>query len=878
MFDAFARPRDPSIAMESEARRRSAMPTIEELSEKYRNIPLVMKQQRRWVVFALTERNGKLNKTPLNPNNVREGASSTDPTQWGDFEEAIRACAENGLGGIGFELDGSGLIGVDLDNHPNPNGNSITQEAFKNLANRFVTELNSYTEWSVSGNGVHIFCYGKLPAGRRKSENVEMYDSGRFIAMTGKSIGRRNLQNREKEITALWKEFLDDSEAKAKQKAEYEAKNREYLRNLPKNATLASLSDDRIIEKGCHSPKIGQKFAALWNGDLSVCDGDHSKCDQAFCNYVAFFANCDFDQIDRIFRSSGLMREKWDSPRGDTTYGAITIQKAIDATNSRYYQLTDEKHIKAAPASDPIKEVFFDEAAESKPAKVKSYMGDMNLDDEGNPIFRVSDNATKSIKYEYSDTGNAKRFYDYFGEHFKYNASDKLWMFWTGKTWIYDVKGIIRKYVNQLLIYMDEDRKGFIQKIVDATTDEERKHRQNELAEFMKNYNRLANKNGKDAMLAELQTIGDMAIENSDLDKDPYTLNTDSGIVDLRTGEIKPFDRSAMLSCNTNTKVSFEEPTVFINFLNSIFERGDPRETEDIVACIQRCIGYTLTGLVDEQCMFLLHGGGSNGKSTLANVLRNIMGDYYKSIDSSQLMVQKNQSVAVQNSLAELCSCRYLVTQETDVGAKLSESIIKQLTGGDSINAQRKYGRPFQFDGKFKIWMMTNNLPIIRGTDYGVWRRIFLFKFMKQFRDDEKDKTLPKKLEMEYPKILGWAIKGAVAYLKELSLKKPSCLEQDLRMYRDEMDVVSKFLASECEQDSKGETTKNAAYNAFKSWCSNNNEYALPESKFRDELTKKGYEVKTRPNGVKFYVGFTLHADAMSSGYGSKYASPLEDD
>lgn len=853
------------------------MPTIEELSEKYGSIPLVMRQQRRWVVFALTERNGKLNKTPLNPNNVREGASSTDPSQWGDFEEAIRACAENDLGGIGFELDGSGLIGVDLDNHPNPNGNSITQEAFQSLANRFTKELNSYTEWSVSGNGVHIFCYGKLPAGRRKSENVEMYDSGRFIAMTGKSIGHRSLQNRQSEITALWKEFLDDSDAKAKQKAEREAKNREYLSKLPQNAVLANLSDEQVIEKGCKSSRIGAKFYSLWKGDLSACGGDHSKCDQAFCNYLAFFANCDFDQIDRIFRASGLMREKWDSARGDTTYGAITVQKAIDATNGRYYQTMDTGNLKGSQASGPATPVAVEEAFVDAPAKAKAYMGDMNIDDSGEPIFRVSEKATKSVRYEYSDTGNAKRFYDYFGEHFKFNANDKLWMFWTGKTWIYDVKGIIRKYANQLLIFMDEEKKGLIQRIADASTDEERKHCQSELAEFMKNYNRLANKNGKDAMLAELQAIGSMAIENSDLDKDPYILNTDSGIVDLRTGEIKPFDRDEMLSCNTNTKVSFEEPTAFIKFLRSIFERGDEKETDAIVDCIQRCIGYTLTGIVDEQCMFMLHGGGSNGKSTLANVLRNIMGDYYKSIDSSQLMVQKNQSVAVQNSLAELCSCRYLVTQETDVGAKLSESIIKQLTGGDSINAQRKYGRPFQFDGKFKIWMMTNNLPIIRGTDYGVWRRIFLFRFMKQFKDDEKDKTLPKKLEKEYPRILGWAIKGASAYLKELTLKKPKCLEQDLCLYRDEMDVVSKFLASECERDEKGETTKNAAYNAFKSWCSNNNEYALPESKFRDELTKKGFEVKSRPNGIKFYVGFTLHADAISS-YGSKYASSLEDE
>lgn len=837
------------------------MADLNELKARYSNIPQEMTQMRRWVCFKVVERDGKKTKVPFDPH-TGNGAKSNDKNTWGDFDEAINACAKYNLDGLGFEL-GDGICGIDLDNHPDSNGEFMPAKQFQDLANEFVRTMNSYSEWSVSGNGIHIFFYGKLPSGRRKTSNVEMYDSVRFFAMTGKSIGRRSIAFREEEATSLWKKYVDDSEALARKKKEAEERNKKYLESLNGVAVLQNLSDSELIDKAQKAPNGGAKFSRLMRGDMSDFDGDHSKCDQSLCNMLAFFSNRNAEQIDRIFRTSGLMREKWDSKRGDTTYGGIVIQNAIDDCSATYVRIVKDTTSKQAETNNGEKE---------KDKEKSPLLVEMNIDDDGEPIFRINPSLPKGKTYHLDDTGNALRFYDFFGQHFHWNATDKVFMFWTGKTWIFDNKGIVRKYANQLIENLRSELTNLNEQIKECGSEEEGEEVRKKLlgikAACEKNITRISNKAGKDAMISELQTLGKMPIMNEEFDSNPWILNTNSGIVDLKTGNIMNFDRNLLLSKNTNIDVSYDEPTEWLKFLHSIFERQDKKETEEIIECFQRSMGYTLTGLCGEQIMYLLHGGGSNGKSTAMKVMMDIMGDYCKSIDSSQLMVQKNQSTSVQYSLAELQGARLVITQETDKGARLSESMIKQLTGGDPINAQRKYGRPFSFRPIFKLWMMTNNLPIITGTDYGIWRRIFLIPFKKQFTEEQKDKSLPEKLSKEYPQILGWAIKGCVKYLADMDLHKPECLEKELALYQNDMDVIAKFLNSEC-QDKRSEnlerkTSKNDLYKAFKAWSFNNNEYAMPESKFSDELMKKGFRIETdKKNGIRYYLGLILNDNAI---------------
>lgn len=795
-----------------------------ELKKKYESIPQEMARQAHWVCFTISKRGNKTYKTPLSPYSGGDsfnGANPLDQRTWGTFDEALECCAQNDLDGIGFELNDSGIFAIDLDNKPDENGDTLSQKEFQDMANDFVGTLNCYAEWSASGNGIHILCYGDVPSDLKADNNpaIAIHSGAKFFAMTGNSIRRAMLHDCVNEVRQLCQKYS------RKKKTQEEP-------------TEKPSSDDGILVRMLSS-KSGPKVSKLMDGDTSDYEGDAKKAKQALCNFIAYFANGNEGQIRTIFRQSKLLDAEWEA--NEDSY----VRSAIDAF--------------AALAVRPKA------THESAPSAQGALM---NVDENGDPIFRFSEKSKQRKNYSLDDTGNALRLYDYFGEHFHWNATDKTFMFWTGKTWITDVRGIVRKYANHLIDVMRDEVRQLRQQLSDAQKDSEKERIAALIAEYGKNVKRVSNKSGKDAMINEMQFLGNMAVENTDFNKDIYVLNTDSGIVDLRTGEIKPFDRDAMLSQNTNVKVSYEEPTEWLRFLSSIFEYPDPNDTKEIVEFLRVCFGYTLTGSTKAQCIFLLHGDGSNGKSTLLNVLQNIMGDYFHTIDSSQLMTSKNnQSVAVQNSMAELLGTRFLSTQETDEGARLSEPLIKQISGDEVINAQKKYGKPFFFKPAFKLWMSTNNLPIIRGKDYGIWRRIILFSFKKQFTEETKDVHLPEKLAAEYDRILGWCIKGAVDYLKTETLTIPNCLKRELANYQEDLDTVLQFINAECFTKEGQATLKRSLYDAYTAWARRSNLPALSEPKFKNEMIKKGHKVivNSKDHG-QYYDGIGVVNNGFSEG------------
>ena len=821
------------------------MAGFDELERQYEKIPNELKTMRRWVCYVnRLDENGNKTKLPVSPKTPKtNGELDSGSENWTDFDTALRYCAENNLDGLGFELEGSGMFGVDLDNHPDANGESMPVYEFQQMANDFVKTLSSYSEWSESKNGIHIICFGKLPEGKRFTSNIKLYDGTRFFAMTGQSIGRLGVHERTMEVRTLWDKYVKQADERittAKQE----------------RLNFDSHSDEEVIANARSAKRTREKFDSLMQGDWRGLYQTKEQAIQALCNFLGYYSECDEAQMDRLFRNSGLYEhDHWERK------GKSFIQSAVETCSAI---LIEKKNEKKAEAEQ-----------QAKPTEKKA---EMNLDDEDEPIFHINEEALRIRKmYSADDTGNAKRFYDYFGQHFHYNSDDKTFMFWTGKKWITDIKGVIRKYANQI-IYLMKDEMKEVEALSQDDDEETAKKYKGILAAYKSNIGRVSNKNGKDAMLSELQTIGKMAVKNSELDEDKYLLNTDSGIVDLRNGEILPWDRERLMSLSTNVKVSYETPKTWLFFLHGIFERSNPEETEQIIECLQRCIGYSLTGLTIEQVMFILFGDGSNGKSTMLAVLRDIMGDYYQSIDSSQLMVQNGggSNVALQYSLAELVGSRLVVTQETEKGDRLAAATVKKITGEDLINAQRKYGRPFSYLPKFKVWYMTNPLPNIRSRDYGTWRRIFLFAFKRQFKDSEKDKEMPEKLRREYPQILGWAIQGAVKYLREKDLKQPQCLKDEVVAYQAENDGIAEFLSSECHDDESGVTGKNELYNAYKLWAMNNREYAMPESSFRAEIIRHGYKIFANAvSGSQYYEGLVVNGESQVSR--STLLSPFDD-
>jgi putative DNA primase/helicase len=837
-----------------------------ELQEKYKNVPEELKVMKRWVCFKVEGmEDGKTTKRPYNALNGAM-AKVNDEKTWTRFSLALSGCVKYNCDGIGFIL-GNGIFGIDLDNHEDVNGERpMTEEEFKEFSKEFIEKVDSYTELSQSGHGIHIIGSGQLPKGARRKGCVEMYDSGRFFAFTGNAIRNIPINEREKEVEELWEKYVNTP------KNENSLAN-QYQYRRPLYSTELKLNDSEVIEAAMNSRSGGDFYRYYHDGDISGDGNDHSKADMAFCNLLAFWCNGDRDQMDRIFRNSALMREKWDRMTGAQTYGDLTIDKALSYVTKGYVKTVRQEPVNKLKIANKDKingvfqtidketgEVIEEETIETNDEnKITEFEPIMNIDEKRNPIFRI-----KKVygKFPYSDTGNAMRFYAYFGDLFKYNVTDKIFMFWTGKTWIKDITEIHRTYANKFIEILKEEEmeiKEEILKLTQAGKPDEAKIMEKVLDACMKNTSRVANKAGKDAMINEFKTLYDIPIESEDFNRDDFLLNTESGVVDLRTGSIGPFNKELLLSKNTNIKVSYEEPKVWIKFLESIFRRDDPKETQEIVDSIQTCIGYSLTGSTREQVMFLLYGGGSNGKTTLMEQISNIMGDYGDTIASDVLMQQMTANNSATYSIAKLQTTRFVQTSETDDGGKLAEAKIKSLTGSEGISAAFKYGHEFTFRPKFKIWMCTNNKPIIRGTDLGIWRRIFNFPFINTFDGKQKDKSLPEKLKAESSQILGWAIKGFLKYQELNDLIRPKCLEDDKQEYKNQMDVVAQFLLKECIVRDTLKIDCKELYQAYKEWSKDNTEFTMKESRFSEELQKKGIKKEKNYNGKFIYEGVAVN-------------------
>jgi len=292
-----------------------------------KSIPQRMREMTHWVAWReetrITGNTVDKTKPPINPHDG-ERASPTDPTTWGTLEQALARAKRDDLTGVGFVLtQEAGIIGIDLDKCRNPETGELTL-----TAQRIVNRMASYTEISPSGRGVHIFVEGTLPNGARKKNDIEMYQSARYFTVTGNRIESVSaaIEQRQNEINALGAFITVDARVIHDAKAQ---------------------SDPR--------------FSALWLGKWEEAGyTSQSEADLALCNMILAMSR-DPEQIDRVFRWSGLMRPKWDEQHGEQTYGAMTIAKALTPSGSTPASPSTPRSANAP--SPPRKTILFDPKA-----------------------------------------------------------------------------------------------------------------------------------------------------------------------------------------------------------------------------------------------------------------------------------------------------------------------------------------------------------------------------------------------------------------------------------------------------------------------------------------------------------------------------------
>ena len=752
----------------------------------YEQIPQELKALPNWICWDAVpdEKRGKIKKVPINAL-TGGGAMSNNPSTWCDFDTAVRALEKHS--GIGFMFGGCTYFGVDID------GKEEELEAYQrgengNIISEFISTLQSYTEISQSGKGIHIICRGKLPKRGRRKGSVEMYEDGRFFVMTGNSCSE-------------YESIAECSDSIKPLHEKYIGGGREPQAKVRPAVSLSSADD---IVKAAAGAKNGGKFVALYGGDTTGYTSS-SEADMALCSILAFWTGCDASKMDVIFRSSGLMREKWDRPQSGSTYGALTIQKAIAGCSQVY-----------SPKN-------------SYSASFKQ--GEVNAQTE----------QTGQRLYSFDDTGNAERFVDLFGEQVRYCYTDKRWLWYDGRKWCTDMTGTVKRLADKAVACMAAEAKVYAQLDADEGTDMAKA--------FEKHMKSCRSNKSKNAMLSEV--MHHVPVLPAQMDRFKTVLNTPGGVIDLRSGGISPHDPMTYLTKMTAVEYSENADCPrWLAFLDDIF-RGD----KDLIRYVQKAVGYSLTGSTTEQCAFFLYGTGRNGKSTFIDIIRDIFGDYAANIQPETIMVRSNQSTAINSDIARLKGARLVTSVEPNEGVRINEGLLKQLTGDDTVTARKLYGDEFEFKPEFKLWMATNHKPVIRGTDTGIWRRIHMIPFTVQIPEEKIDRRLKYKLSAELTGIFRWAVEGCLLWQKE-GLKMPRAVLEEVREYRREMDVISAFVEDKCTVGKGLSVQSSALYAAYLRWADSGNEYKMSNTKFGLEIAKRFEKVKGRK--YNYYSGLTL--------------------
>jgi putative DNA primase/helicase len=277
-----------------------------------------------------------------------------------------------------------------------------------------------------------------------------------------------------------------------------------------------------------------------------------------------------------------------------------------------------------------------------------------------------------------------------------------------------------------------------------------------------------------------------------------------------------------------------------------------------LIRFVQKAVGYSLTGSTDEQCLFILHGSGANGKSTFLNTISTILGDYARQTPTDTLLVKRGDGIS--NDVARLHGARFVSAMEVENGRRLAEAQVKQLTGGDLMAARYLYQEFFEFRPQFKLFMGVNHTPVIQGSDHGIWRRLHVVPFTVTIAKEDQDKRLVEKLHTERSGILRWAVEGCVAWQAE-GLEPPRAVADATHEYRAEMDVLARFLAEECVIGPDQRVATGLLYAHFREWCDLADESPVSQRALAIALKERGF-TPGRNNRERFWEGLGLREDA----------------
>jgi putative DNA primase/helicase len=434
-----------------------------------------------------------------------------------------------------------------------------------------------------------------------------------------------------------------------------------------------------------------------------------------------------------------------------------------------------------------------------------------------------------------TDGGNAERFAREHGADLRYCHPWRKWLAWDGSRFPEDQTGEVDQRAKQTTRAMLRDAAKI------ADDDKRKKAVQWALASD--------SRAKREAMIVLATSEPRIPITPDQLDRDPWLFNVANGTIDLKTGNLRPHSREDLL-----TKIA---PVEYLpNATRPMWERfiADVLPDPDVRRFVQKAVGYSLTGSIREQIMLFLYGTGANGKSVLLTVLLWLLGDYGMQATPDVLVAHGTDRHPTE--LADLCGKRLVATIEVEEGRQLAESLVKWLTGGDTIRARRLYENHWSFQPTHHIWLVANHRPVVRGQDYALWRRLRLVPFTVTIPEEQRDPDLAEKLKDEAAGILAWAVEGCLAWQRE-GLQAPVGVKVATDTYKSEQDTVGRFITDKCIEGPHGRVKAGDLYREYRSWAEAAGERPMTQTAFGTRLGDRGLAREKDRTGW-WWVGLAL--------------------
>jgi putative DNA primase/helicase len=731
-------------------------------------------------------------KTPFQPSGVE--AKANDPKTWSSYSEVLRARRRDPdfYAGIGFEfVKEQGLTGVDLDKCIDEEGH------LSPYAQRIINLLNSYTEYSPSKRGVHILVRGNIPKNIGPDTDgiskIEMYDCKRYFTITGNHLDGTpdTFEDRQEALLALHQEVTEQRRQAREAKRPQEHKV----------TRAASIGGDTpyglaALEREC------QDVATTHEG------GRNTRLNTAAYSLGQLVAGNELSR-STVERELYHAAERCGLPPNE-------IEKALRSGI----------------------EAGMKEPRTSPPAESKYYNPGPTANSNGNrgSVYIAPAPPPPDKPFHLTDLGNAERFALRYKDTVRWCEVWKSWMVFNGKCWEQDKTGradqlakvIVRSIYAEASKVPIEDADGSKRIAKHAAASESSR----------------AIRAMLDRAKSELPATPDQ------FNKQLFLLNCENGTLDLRTGELRQHNPHDMLTrCLKTAYKPHAEAPQWLQFVKTIFA-----DDTSLIGFVQTALGMSLSGDIREQCWFLCHGDGNNGKTTLLETPRTIMEDYGLAANIESFLVRKE---AQNYDKAEFYGKRMITASEIPPKSRLNEAFMKKITGGEDLRAARKFENEFSFTPECTVWLSVNHRPIVKDTSKGMWRRVRYIPFNVTIPDKEVDTELPRKLLEEAEGILTWLAAGCIKWYAQRRLIVPEVVKEATKEYQNEQNTIARFFAEECDLVSNGKTFTKDLNARYEWWCDQKQEKPDIDA-LKEALNKKDLHSKRSTGGKWRYEGIQL--------------------